>query len=161
MVMCRRVSPLEEQDELDEGFLKTENGEYLSLRNCSKEIEGSLESFAPFVEQDKLMDGLIRMERTGEYVPVDSLKEIGFEQEEGCFIATQVYGGIQKPQVQILRDFRDNVLMQKKVGRSFIQIYYGGLGKRIANFVRKQMPSTMPLIRKGLDFLVDRYSKNR
>ena len=41
-----------------------------------------------------------------------------------CFIATAAYGSTQEPHVRILRQFRDNVLMQSKPGKKFVETYY-------------------------------------
>jgi len=42
----------------------------------------------------------------------------------GCFIATATYGSALHPQVQILREFRDNVLLESSWGRSIVDFYY-------------------------------------
>ena len=78
-----------------------------------------------------------------------------------CFIATAVYGNPEAPQVQALRDFRDNILMEHPLGRKFVDFYYSGAGKRTADFVSEHVPSAIPMIRRGLDALVDRYSPQR
>lgn len=44
--------------------------------------------------------------------------------EEGCYIATAVYGSYDCSEVYILRRFRDDVLYNKFLGRIFIKIYY-------------------------------------
>jgi len=44
--------------------------------------------------------------------------------KEGCYIATAVYGGYNKPEVMVLRNFRDTVLKRSFGGRMFIKIYY-------------------------------------
>ena len=77
---------------------------------------------------------------------------------DDCFIATAVYGDKNAPEVQVLRDFRDNVLMENKLGRIVIDLYYSGFGKRTADFIKNHVPSIIPLTRKGLDYLVRRYS---
>ena len=43
---------------------------------------------------------------------------------EGCYIATAVYGSYNCPQVWTFRRFRDNDLANKFSGRLFIKIYY-------------------------------------
>jgi hypothetical protein len=43
---------------------------------------------------------------------------------DGCFIATAAYGSYLDPKVQILREFRDNVMMKNYAGRLFVKFYY-------------------------------------
>jgi len=42
----------------------------------------------------------------------------------GCFIATAAYGSYLDPHVMVLRHFRDNVLLQSKLGTAFVHFYY-------------------------------------
>lgn len=42
----------------------------------------------------------------------------------GCFIATAAYGSYLDPHVMVLRNFRDNVLLQSELGTSFVTFYY-------------------------------------
>ena len=44
--------------------------------------------------------------------------------DEGCYIATMVYGNYNHIQVLELRYFRDNVLMNYSLGKLFISLYY-------------------------------------
>lgn len=42
----------------------------------------------------------------------------------GCFVATTVYGNVDHPDVRLLREFRDEVLLSSALGRSFVGSYY-------------------------------------
>ena len=43
---------------------------------------------------------------------------------EGCFIATAAYGTEQARQIDILREFRDKVLLSGRPGTNFVNFYY-------------------------------------
>jgi hypothetical protein len=43
---------------------------------------------------------------------------------DGCFIATAAYGSYLHPQVQMLRNFRDEWLLTNAPGRAFVAFYY-------------------------------------
>ena len=53
-----------------------------------------------------------------------------------CFVATTVYNNYNHPVVRDLRQFRDNFLIHKKLGRLFIKLYYKH-GPTLAWFVSK------------------------
>jgi uncharacterized repeat protein (TIGR01451 family) len=42
----------------------------------------------------------------------------------GCFIATAAFGSPLEKHVQILRDFRDRVLLNSSAGKTFVRFYY-------------------------------------
>jgi len=50
----------------------------------------------------------------------------GFNTEllSGCFIATAAYGTDTTEEIQILREFRDNALLNNKLGAEFVSLYY-------------------------------------
>lgn len=41
-----------------------------------------------------------------------------------CFIASAAYGSYLEPEVQVLRDFRDGVLLSNTAGKAFVSLYY-------------------------------------
>lgn len=55
--------------------------------------------------------------------------------KEGCFIATAAYGDYDHPKVQILRQFRDEILRRSKLGDNFIRLYYRA-SPNLANTIR-------------------------
>jgi len=54
----------------------------------------------------------------------------------GCFIATAAYGTETASQLDILRDFRDQVLLDNALGSRFVEAYYE-LSPPVANFIAK------------------------
>jgi hypothetical protein len=53
-----------------------------------------------------------------------------------CFIATAAYGTETAPELDILRDFRDQVLLSNALGSRFVDAYYK-LSPPVANFIGK------------------------
>lgn len=46
------------------------------------------------------------------------------QKANACYIATMCYGDYNHPQVMVLRDFRDSVLLQHFWGQAFVRFYY-------------------------------------
>jgi hypothetical protein len=72
--------------------------------------------------------------------------------DRGCFIATAAYGSRMANEVVMLRNFRDNVLLQTSGGRSLVKLYYK-ISPPVANYIRSNKVlealtrfSLMPLI---------------
>ncbi|MBE6971307.1 MAG: hypothetical protein E7446_04210 [Ruminococcaceae bacterium] len=63
-----------------------------------------------------------------------SVREPVPKQDDGCYIATAVYGSYDCPEVWVLRRFRDNVLAITWCGRLFIRIYYAISPKLVKQF---------------------------
>ena len=52
----------------------------------------------------------------------------------GCFIATAAYGTPTAKQIDVLREFRDVVLLENSVGSQFVVLYYQ-LSPPVADFI--------------------------
>lgn len=76
--------------------------------------------------------------------PDRSTKIVRGMPQSGCFIATAVYGTPLAPEVNILRNFRDKLLLGNKLGKEFVNFYYRN-SPLIANFISKH-----PLLRQIL-----------
>mgnify|MGYP006279846107 CR=1 FL=1 len=154
-----QVAPFKEQDLLKEGLVKTAEDSYIPVKNAEITIYKTTITKVDD-NQDKLEEGLFRLPE-GSYYPISKIQQIKEKEESDCFVATAVYGDASAPEVQTLRDFRDNVLMQSAAGRTFVHFYYSGTGERAANLITDHAPGMIPGIRKGLDWLVDTYTTSK
>ena len=71
---------------------------------------------------------------------------------EGCFIATAAYGYYSAPEVQSLRDFRDQFLLTNETGKAFVNWYYTH-GPDAAQYIQTHT-ALKPLVRVFLYPLV-------
>ncbi|MBI5048960.1 MAG: restriction endonuclease [Deltaproteobacteria bacterium] len=74
------------------------------------------------------------------------------QQNKQCFIATAVYGSPFSPEVEALRQWRDNSLYKIPLGRSLISTYYK-YSPRIADYI-KHRPVIKGAIKKALNGVV-------
>lgn len=83
---------------------------------------------------------------------------IGKATDGGCYIATMAYGDYEHPQVIELRKFRDNILQNSIVGRSFIKFYYKYSPKLVE--LLKNQKAVNKTIRTILDTFIKRLANN-
>ncbi|SFC05799.1 hypothetical protein SAMN05660443_1364 [Marinospirillum celere] len=69
-----------------------------------------------------------------------------------CYIATRVYGDVKAPEVEALREFRGEVLMQSATGRWLVRQYYQ-YSPAFAEWMDDK-PRLQALVRWGLDRLI-------
>lgn len=73
----------------------------------------------------------------------------------GCYIATMCYGNYDHPQVMVLRDFRDSVLLQHSWGKAFVRFYYRNSPNWVEQLKDKRLINKV--IRKLLDKFIILY----
>lgn len=79
------------------------------------------------------------------------------KQNEGCYIATMVYGNYNHPKVFILRNYRDRVLKNKWWGPAFIKFYYLVSPSMVKSFEKSKTINT--IVRRFLNHIIS-YLKN-
>lgn len=73
--------------------------------------------------------------------------------EDECFIATAVYGTALAPEIEVLREFRDEVLLKNSLGQELVEFYYQN-SPPIAEFISDH-PWLKEIVRKvGIDTIV-------
>jgi predicted amidophosphoribosyltransferase len=70
-----------------------------------------------------------------------------------CFVATAVYGSEISPEVIILRQYRDDILLNSLFGQIFIALYYR-FSPSFARWIQNKF-FLKRTIKRGLDFLVN------
>jgi hypothetical protein len=74
----------------------------------------------------------------------------------GCYIATSAYGDYNHPSVIVLREFRDNVLRKRILGRIFIKVYYFISPTIVKWFGKYETFNTFN--RRILEYFIQKYS---
>ena len=69
------------------------------------------------------------------------------EEDEGCFIATVAYGTDTAQEIDILREFRDEILLSNGLGAQFVSFYYR-TSPPIADFI-SQHDALRIIVREG------------
>ena len=87
--------------------------------------------------------------RNGKYDK--SAQDAGGNSQQGCYIATAVYGSYTCDEVMQLRRFRDDYLSRFSLGRAFIRLYYT-ISPTLVKHIR-QGSHTERTIRRFLDWL--------
>lgn len=119
-----------------------QTGEDLKQKACLK-ILYSLSNSVNLLNDrgvDVLNRGIAKYSQIAENEGVEELNNIDVStvkfKSSGCFIATAVYGSPYANEVILLKEFRDNWLLNFKLGKIFVAFYYW-ISPPIANLIAK------------------------
>jgi hypothetical protein len=102
-------------------------------------------------ENESAKIDLAVLQGTGE-LPVQQQQPPPNQQPSGCLIATAAFGSELTPQVQYLRDFRDNYIMSTASGSAFMNAFnsvYYSFSPQVADYEREQ-PWLQAIVKAGL-----------
>lgn len=102
------------------------------------------------------LSALCNPNKNWEDIILESCKQTNDKVNEGCYIATSVYGSYDCNEVQVLRHFRDSVLRNSLLGNYFISSYYATAPTLVK--LTKNMSTFNFVVKKLLDKLVNKLS---
>jgi len=109
-------------------------------------VEGNISVSAPL----NATHARIRLIETGNWA--GGLEDVRFDEiglnSSGCFIATAAYGTDTAQQLDVLRAYRDQVLLKDPLGARFVSLYYK-VSPPIANYIAEH-PALRTVVREGL-----------
>lgn len=134
-------------------ILEFENGLYPYIRNYVPDNNNKQSDVAEYSNESEIVNEEIlqkteesnsnedTFQETADRSLVDE-KQLGSQDTGGCLIATAAYGSELAPQVQFLREIRDNTLLSTTSGMSFMsgfnQVYYS-FSPAIADLERESL----------------------
>ena len=113
------------------------------------------------VEEEKFDEDTFKKEHEDMYkeylakFPDGRHKSEAEQKTSSCYIATMVYGDYCHPKVIVLREFRDNKLLNSSLGRSFVRFYYRNSPRWVDKMKDKKTLNTV--IRILLDNFIKLY----
>ena len=127
----------------DPVFMKTlrdaQSQYFQQSQQCYREYQILIDQRVAELEEPEIVCGTGTIEKNGQCVP-DYPNTEPSSKGGGCLIATATYGSELAPQVQQLRELRDNKLLQTESGTSFINSFndfYYSFSPYIADYERE------------------------
>ena len=150
--------------EIQESFKESQTGKIdtkpVNVKEIPQQIEQQQKELEKIVMQNesKIIKDEVKSKINNS--TFDNLSDNRNIETGGCLIATAAYGSEMAPQVQLLREIRDNQLMHTESGASFMagfnQIYYS-FSPHIADMEREN-PAFRELVRIGITPLLSSLS---
>jgi hypothetical protein len=107
--------------------MKLELSEIATIVNQLQSMDAHPDAKAWLSQNISTLNGII--------AEVNSLSgSVSSSSNSGCYIATMAYGDHEHPQVRILRQYRDRVLLTQRIGRVLVGIYYWFSPKLVTAF---------------------------
>ena len=135
-------------------FIKTSDNRIFTLQftNVSENYNDTTGQFKDILDSFKIKNAILQASATNEseLQPIEEQSESS--EGGGCLIATAAYGSEMAPQVQFLREIRDNTVLQTQSGTSFMtafnQFYYS-FSPTVADYEREN-PVFKQAVKVGL-----------
>ena len=123
--------------------------EYLDRFKMSEETEKKYKENWIIIQNNKRIEV---NNHTAQQLGLDSRRIHQPQSSSGCYIATMVYKDYNHPKVMVLRNFRDDFLLNYFVGREFVKFYY----KYSPSIVEllKDKRSINNIIKKSLNMII-------
>lgn len=153
----RRVSEIQFCNEYSEfGYENDHIRAYCHLRNEERTFRISRISNAKIITSEITTKPITRTNSTAKPISQQTSPNLARAptntRNEGCYLATMVYGDYDHPKVIVLRKFRDNKLSNLYLGNVFIKVYY-----KISPVLVEKLKGSQRVnkgIKKSIDFLV-------
>ena len=108
-----------------------------NLNAATEELEGALGAAEAGLEllAAARVEELIEQEQT--ISGISDILGFSLDPDDYCFIATAAYGTPAAMQIEVLRDFRDDVLLRSPAGRDMVGFYYAA-SPPLADYIAEQ-----------------------
>ncbi len=119
-------------------YKKSTGSAWSSTDWMSKEVDGTYAAPLTGLDSNTMYDFKAQLKHNDIVIEGTTLQfttdTSSLPPSEGCFIATSAYGAPTAEQIDVLREFRDIVLLESTAGSQFVALYYQ-LSPPVADFI--------------------------